>query len=98
MRRHLLAAALFLSLTACPGPIANIPPPSPIGVEAALNGAILAEGKVRGTRCPRNAIQRGVLTGARLAVDSRYGPYFTADQRERLDQARRDTDEQCRGT
>jgi rRNA maturation protein Nop10 len=83
-----LACALLM---ACPAPVQNIPPPTPVGVEFALNAAITAEGKAR-ERCPKSGAARAAITAARFTFNMRYGPYLSEDQRKRLEEARSDTD------
>lgn len=91
IRRLLASAALFAALTACPGPIDPLAPPSSTAAGLAFNAALIAEGKAR-ERCSSSSAERTGLRAARVAFDLRYSGMLDADQRERLDTARRETD------
>lgn len=85
------ACALFLGLTACPGPIV---PPDAVAVEKAVNRAIIAEGASR-LRCPKSSAEKTALQLVRAGFDQRYWIHMDDDQITRLTEARNDTDVRC---
>jgi hypothetical protein len=102
MKKLLIAAALPLALltSACADfgeRPSDLPPASPPAASSSLvlvAGVEATEAATR-ARCPRGAIEEIVVAAARTAFDILYRSRLSAGEADRVDEARRMTDEVC---